>query len=56
MRGYRFMDAVTRQNSLMMMPGTLAGLRGKQCMTDVDPVATMRQHTRDFANKPLPGD
>jgi len=47
-RSYRFMDAATRQNSLMIMRGSRGNLRGKQCMTGVDPIAMMRQHARDF--------
>jgi hypothetical protein len=44
MRGYRLVDAGTRQLSLRMMPVNRDKLRGKQCMTGVDPIATMRQH------------
>jgi hypothetical protein len=44
MRGYRFVDAVGCQISLRMMPVNRCNLRGKQCMSDVDPFAIIRQH------------
>jgi hypothetical protein len=44
MRGYRFMDARSRQISLRMMPVNGGHLRGKQGMTGVDRFAIMRQH------------
>jgi hypothetical protein len=47
LRGYRFMDAPECQNSLMIMRQSGRNLRGKQCMTGVDPIAIMRQHARE---------
>jgi len=32
----------------MIMRRSRGNLRGKQCMTGVDPIAMMRQHARDF--------
>jgi hypothetical protein len=50
-RGYCFMDAALRQISLRMMPETSGDLRGKECMTGVDPFATMRQHAPSLVNR-----
>jgi hypothetical protein len=56
--GYRFMDARVRQNSLRMTAGVGGGPLGKQCMSGVDPIATMRQHARHVVKSShfLPGD
>jgi hypothetical protein len=35
-----------------MMPVNRDKLRGKQCMTGVDPIAIMRQHAPRSSNKP----
>jgi hypothetical protein len=50
LRGYRFVDTVRCQDSLRMMPGGRDIRRGKQGMTGVDLIATMRQHAADLAN------
>jgi len=50
LRGYRFVDAAARQDSLRMMPGSRDIVRGKQCMTGVDLIAIMRQHAASVAN------
>jgi hypothetical protein len=54
MRGYCFMDAALPQISLRMMSGIGGDLRGKQCMSGVDPFAIMRQHAPSLVNRGKP--
>jgi hypothetical protein len=49
LRGYRFVEARRRQNSLRMTTEVGSGPLGKQCMSGVDPIAIMRQHAPHVA-------